>query len=84
MSVFSSSSHIDKTTDKIIRLGRHLSDMKYTVMVWRSWVWTLVGSKLGCIVLPSIVPDPKLSTACAIANAITYLRASVFEITSDF
>ena len=33
-------------------LGRwHLSDMKCTVMVWRSWDRTPVMLKLGCIVL---------------------------------
>ena len=32
---------------------RRLSDMKCTVMIWRSWVRTLVGSNLGCIVLLS-------------------------------
>ena len=26
-----------------------LSDMKCTVMIWRSWVWTPVGSNLGCL-----------------------------------
>ena len=30
---------------------RRLSDMKCTVMIWRSWVQTPVGSNLGCVVL---------------------------------
>ena len=38
-----------------------LSDMKWTVMIWRSWVRTPVGLNLGCIVLLSrVVLDPKI------------------------
>ena len=33
--------------------NKNLSDMKYTVMITRSWVRTLVRSTLGCIVLLS-------------------------------
>ena len=34
-------------------LEQHLSDMKGTVMIWRSWVRTLVMSNFGCVVLQS-------------------------------
>ena len=41
--------------------SRRLSDMKYTGMIWRSWVWTPVGSNLGCIVLLSkVILEPKM------------------------
>ena len=33
--------------------SRRLSDMKCIVIIWRSWVWSLVGSNLGCVVLLS-------------------------------
>ena len=35
--------------------SRRLSDLKCTVMIWRSWVWTPVSSNLECIVLLSYV-----------------------------
>ena len=35
--------------------SRHLSDMKCTVMIWRSWVQTPVGLNLGCVGLLSQV-----------------------------
>ena len=34
--------------------------MKCTVMIWRSWVRTLVGLNLGCLALLSVMLDPKL------------------------
>ena len=34
---------------------------KCTVMIWRSWVWTLAGANLGCVVLLSqVVLEPKI------------------------
>ena len=33
--------------------SRHLSDMKCTVMIWRSWVWISIESNLGRVVLLS-------------------------------
>ena len=33
--------------------SRHLSAMKYTTMIWRSWVLTPVGSNLWCVILLS-------------------------------
>ena len=34
--------------------SRHLSDMKCTVVLWRSWVRASVRSNLGCIVLQNL------------------------------
>ena len=34
-------------------MSRRLSDMNCTVIIWRSWVRTPVGSNLGCVVLLS-------------------------------
>ena len=42
--------------------SRHLSDMKCTAMIWRSWVRTLVGLNLGCILfLSQAILEPKIS-----------------------
>ena len=42
--------------------SRHMSDIKCTVMIWRSWVWTPIRSNLGYVVLLSwVVHEPKIS-----------------------
>ena len=52
-----------------------LSNMKCTVMIWKSWA---SGVELRVLVLVStVVLEPKTS----IASASVYLRSCVFEIT---
>ena len=53
--------------------------MKCTVIIWRSWVRTLVGSNLGYIVLLSKL---YLIQKISIGSASVYLRTRAFKITS--
>ena len=44
-------------------LEQAYEDMKWTIIIWRSWVKTLVGSSLECVVLLSwVVLKPNISS----------------------
>ena len=68
--------------------------MKCTVMIWGSWVRTLVGSKLGCVVLLSMsyfnqkytfhVHETPFLTIQLSGTAYNNVRRIALEVGGDF